>query len=62
MGLAKEMKSSKTGEADVILPGLKIRSLNIITEMLSCELGKDIKEDVFRFVMSDGRRKKSDSS
>ena len=30
--------------------------------MVSCELGKDIKEDVFRFVTSDGRRKKSDSS
>ena len=62
MGLEKEMKSSKTEEADVILPGLKIRSLNIITEMVCCELGKDIEEDVFRFVTSDGRRKKSDSS
>ena len=30
--------------------------------MVSCELGKDIEEDVFRFVTSDGPRKKSDSS
>ena len=30
--------------------------------MVSCELGKDIEEDVFCFVTSDGRRKKSDSS
>ena len=62
MGLEEEMKSSKTGEADFILPGQKKRSLNIIKEMVSCELGKDIEEDVFRFVTSDGRRKTSDSS